>query len=203
MRPVQTDSEETVRLLGQLAERRGEVFPELFERHRRLLEGVIRKRLDARLLARADSSDVLQETQLEAYSRIDDYLDRRPMPFRLWLLKNAYEQIRRVERQHLEAAKRTVDRQLPLPEKSTLRLAVSGDTPSSPAQRSEVAARVRTALAKLSEQDRELVMLRNFEDLSNNDVAILFEISPDAARKRYRRALLRLQDLLGGTKEGQ
>ncbi len=203
MKRVENDSDETVRLLGKVAEGHAEAFALLFERHRAVLERVVRKRLDPRLLVRADASDVLQETQLEAFKRLDDYLVKRPMPFRLWLLKTTCEQIRRVQRRHLETAKRSVDRQLPLPEDSSLRLAVVGeDTPSGPAKRREVAIDVRAALARLSEHDREIVMLRNFEQLSNSEVVGLLEITPEAARKRLRRALLRLQGFLSSEREG-
>ncbi len=203
MKRTENDSEETLRLLGKLAEGHAEAFVLLFERHRTFLQRVIQKRLDPRLLVRADSSDVLQETQLETFRRFDDYLQRRPMPFRLWLLKTACEQIRRVERRHLETAKRSVDRQLPLPENSSLRLVAGGaDTPSGPVKRREMAVRVRAASTRLSPQDREIVMLRNFEDLSNCAVAGLLEITPEAARKRYRRALLRLQKHLNSEHEG-
>jgi len=203
MTVAEHDSDETLRLLGEVADGEWDAFVLLFERYRPLVQGVVRKRLDSRLVARVDSSDLLQETQIAALRRMEDYLQRRPMPFRLWILKTAYEQIRRVERRHLEAAKRAVDRQLPLPDQSSLRLAAGQyDSPSGPVRRRELATRVRTALACLSESDREIVMLRNFDNLTNAEAASILEITPDTARKRYRRALLRLQKHLRSEQEG-
>jgi len=97
------DSDETLQLLNDLADGQWDAFPLLFERYRSLLHGVFRKRLDSQLVARVDSSDVLWKTQIAALRRMDDYLQRCPMSFCIWILKTAYEQIRRVERRHLEA----------------------------------------------------------------------------------------------------
>jgi hypothetical protein len=84
------DSAETRRLLEQIRAGDAAAFGALFNRHRPALLAFLRHRFDPRLKARADPSDVVQETQMEAYRRLADYLARRPMPFRLWLQKTAY-----------------------------------------------------------------------------------------------------------------
>ena len=75
----------------------------------------LRHRFDPRLRARADPSDVVQEAQLEAHRRLDDYLARRPMPFHLWLRKTAYERLRMLQRRHLGAGQRATGREVMLP----------------------------------------------------------------------------------------
>jgi DNA-directed RNA polymerase specialized sigma24 family protein len=62
--------------------------------------------------------------------------------------------------------------------------------------RHELAAKVRHALADLSEYDREIIMLRNYEGLSNGEAACLLDVGHEAAKKRYTRALLRLRRIL-------
>ena len=57
----------------------------------------------------------------------------------------------------------------------------------------ELARRVREALARLAEPEREILMLRNFEGLSLQEIACVLDIDPAAARKRHGRALLRLR----------
>ena len=57
----------------------------LWQRHRAALHRAIALRLDRRVAARVDASDVLQETYLEATRRLPEYLERREMPFELWL----------------------------------------------------------------------------------------------------------------------
>jgi RNA polymerase sigma-70 factor (ECF subfamily) len=60
----------------------------------------------------------------------------------------------------------------------------------------ELARRVREALARLAEGDREVLILRNFEGLSLQEIACVLDIDPAAARKRHGRALLRLRKAL-------
>jgi RNA polymerase sigma-70 factor (ECF subfamily) len=208
MTEVKPDSEETTLLLQQVHQ--GEPgFERLFDRHRAAVREVIRLRLDGRLRSRFDLSDVLQETEFEAYRRMPDYLERRPMPFHLWLRKTAQERVLMLRRRHGAAAARSVDRELPLPENSSValaqHLAVSQTTPSAVLNEQELAARVRQAVADLPEADREVLLMRTYEELSYNEIACILEIEPAAARKRHGRALIRLHQLLtaGGLTESQ
>src|SRR5262249_29296707 len=149
---------------------------------------------------RVDPSDIVQEAQLEAFRRLADYLERRPMSFRLWLRKTAQERLLMAERQHLEAARRSVGREVPLPDHSSLLLArqflAAGSTPSQQLGKAELACRVREVLGQLSEPDREILLLRNLEMLSNQEAAEVLQIELSAASQRYGRALLRLRKLL-------
>lgn len=178
---------------------------QLFARHRDYLHGVIELRMDRNLRSRVDVSDVIQEAHLEAVRRIGDFLNRRPMPFRLWLRKTAYECLLRMRRQHVEAKRRAVGREVPLPQRSSVMLAgqALGSTPSQRLIDAELAERVRDGMAQLEEDDREVLLMRNYEALSNQEVAQVLEIEPDAASKRYGRALLRLRKILieGGLSE--
>jgi RNA polymerase sigma-70 factor (ECF subfamily) len=202
-----SDSVETRRLLELARLGDADAFARLVERYRPALHQAVRRRLDPKLLPRVDASDVVQEAQLDAFNRLDDFLQRRPMPFHLWLLKTAHERLLKLVRRHLDAAKRTIRRELPLPDHSSLALAqqlvAGGPTASDEAHRHDLARRVRVALAQLPETDREIVLLRNFDGLSNPEVSQLLDVQPEAAKKRYARALLRLKKALteGGLTE--
>src|SRR5262249_11939546 len=156
--------------------------------------------LDPKLRPRVDPSDVVQESQLEALRRLPDYLDRRPMPFRLWLRQIAHDRLLKVRRQHLHTARRAMAREVPLPDHSSVMLAqklfASGSTPSENLDRSELARQLRRALAQLADADREILMLRNFEGLSYQEIGYIIAIDPTAARKRHGRALVRLHRIL-------
>jgi RNA polymerase sigma-70 factor (ECF subfamily) len=197
---VRPDSEETRRLLQAVRDGDRQALSQLLAQHRDALRLAVELRLDARLQSRFDASDVVQEAQLEATRRIDDYLARRPMPFHLWLRKTAHESLLRLRRQHAEADCRAVEREVPLPDGSSAMLAREllglSATPSQQAAEQELAARLRQAVAALAEADREVLLLRHFEGLGNQEVAQLLELEPEAARKRYGRALLRLRKLL-------
>jgi RNA polymerase sigma-70 factor, ECF subfamily len=206
---VQPDSVETQSLLLQADSGDRQAFEELFARHRAALRRAVELRLDAKLRARVDPSDVVQETQLEAFQRLPDYLERRPMPFRLWLRKTAYERLLKVQRQHLKTAKRAAGREVPLPQESSLLLAeqllAAGPTPSQQVAKRELVRRLRSALSELPSAQREVLLMRNFEGLSYQEVAYILDIDAAAARKRYGRALLQLRHRLleGGLRESE
>jgi RNA polymerase sigma-70 factor (ECF subfamily) len=146
-----------------------------------------------------DASDIVQEAQLEAARRIEDYLQRRPMPFHVWLQKTAHEHLLRLRREHVEAACRSVENEVPRPDGS-VRLAQQllgvEPTPSQKVREQELAQQLRQAVARLSEEDREIIRLRGFEGLTNEEAGLFLGIEPAAASKRYTRALLRLRKLL-------
>lgn len=108
------DSAETDELLQAASAGDRKVFAEIFARHRESMCRMIEFRLDPQVAARFDASDVVQETEMEALRRLPDYLDRRPMPFRLWLRKMAVERLLNLRRHHFESACRSVTREVRL-----------------------------------------------------------------------------------------
>jgi RNA polymerase sigma-70 factor (ECF subfamily) len=174
---------------------------ELFARHREQLREAVALRLDRRLAARIDISDVVQETYLEAARRLPEYLERSAMPFALWLRWLARERVLTLHRQHLFADKRAVGREVrALPVDSSAQFAAGllgpGSSPSQAVAAMELAERLRLALQQLDEEERELLVGRHFEQLSNRELAQLLGISEAAANKRYIRALQQLRGLL-------
>lgn len=199
MPEMKPDSWSTKRLLVEAASGDRGAFDELFARHQDALHRFIAVRLDRRLRARLDPSDLVQDTQLQAFRKLDDYLLRRPMPFRLWLQKTAYERLDKARRRHLRAARRSVERETPLPERSSRILVQQILEKAGPTQRmsrDEVVRLVGEAIADLGQIDREILMMRSFERLTYNEIACILEIDSAAARKRYGRALLRLRKTL-------
>jgi RNA polymerase sigma-70 factor (ECF subfamily) len=194
------DSESTRQQLERAAAGDPAAFEELFARHRDFLRLVVQLRMSPRLRARVDPSDVVQEAQIDAFRRLRDFLDRRPMPFRLWLRKTVRERLLKAHRQHLEAGRRAAWREVPLPDQSSIllaeRLLAGGSGPGRRLDRSETAQLVRRAVAELPEADREVLLMRNFEGLSNQEVAYLLGLDAATASKRHGRALLRLRQVL-------
>jgi RNA polymerase sigma-70 factor (ECF subfamily) len=200
MPEVKADSTQTRRLLDQVSHGDEAALGQLLVRHRPDLEAFVEWHLDPRLRARLDPSDVVQEAQMEVARRMDDFLRRRPMPFHLWVRRTAYERLLNLRRDHRRRARRSVDREVRWPERSSLLLArplVSGaPSPSQVLEAREFAERVSRAVADLAEADREILLMRHAEELSYEEVACLLDIEPAAARKRYGRALIRLQKVL-------
>jgi RNA polymerase sigma-70 factor (ECF subfamily) len=200
MHELKPDSAATNQLLKQVHQGDAQALEKLLQRRRPELHAFIEARLDPRLAARVDASDVVQEALLEVVQRMDDFLERRPMPFRLWVRKTAYERLLDMHKHHLQRARRSVDREVAWPDRSSQMLArpllARGSAPSHRLHRRELADRVARAVAQLGTADREVLFMRHAEDLTFEEISCLLGIEPAAARKRFGRALIRLQKLL-------
>lgn len=176
---------------------------QLLESQRAYLRRLLEARMEAVLRQRVDPSDVIQETMLVASRRIDDFLARRPTTFRLWLRRKALERLVDARREHL-ALKRSVRREEALTDASSLALvdSIRCDGISALA-RNERIAQVRQALNELPAADREVLVLRHVEQLSNAEAAEVLKIDPKTASKRYGRAVLRLSQALDVNESSQ
>jgi RNA polymerase sigma-70 factor (ECF subfamily) len=200
---------DTDQLLDRARGGDGSARQQLLARHRGRLRAMVAARLDRRLAARLDPSDVVQEALAEADRRLDDYLRDRPLPFYPWLRQLAWERLVKAHRAHLGRARRDVRREEPdvlgLPDESVAelaqRLASSASSPSRHALRVEVQRRVRAALALLGEADREVLVLRYLEQLPLRDVAAVLGVGVSAVKMRHFRALERLRVLLEAERE--
>ena len=136
------NSEETERLLEQVRHGDRSAFNQLFARHRDYLCKVVELRLDPKLRPRIDPSDIVQEAHLEAVRRLTSYLDGQTMPFRLWLRQIAHDRLLKARRHHLGTARRSLGREVPLPEGSPHLLAqqllAAGSSPSDQLNRREL-----------------------------------------------------------------
>ncbi len=171
----------------------------LFENHRARLMRMVNFRLDPRLVGRIDPEDVLQETFIEAGKRLQAYRDDDKL-FLVWIRLITQQTMIDLHRKHLGAKMRTAGKEVSAPQSGTISgLFVSHITsPSRAMMREEARAKIEGALQEMDEIDREVLVLRHFEDLSNKDVAIVLGIQENAASNRYVRALGRLKGFLGG-----
>jgi RNA polymerase sigma-70 factor (ECF subfamily) len=177
----------------------------LLDRHRRRLQRMIALRLDRRLWARVDPSDVLQETLAEADQKLSDFARRLPLPFYPWLRRLAWERVVQVHRRHIRVQMRSVNREAdpgpPLPDESAAelagRLAARGSSPSARLRHQELCSRLNGALAQVPDADREVLVLRFLEDLSTKEIAAVLSVTEAAVKMRQLRALRRLRGLLG------
>src|SRR5437870_4455527 len=98
MDEIGADTVQENKLLEASLNGQSDAFDRLFALHREYLKRIIAMRLDPRLKARLDASDVVQETQIEAMRRLPRYLRDRPVPVRLWLRQIAYDKVREARR---------------------------------------------------------------------------------------------------------
>jgi RNA polymerase sigma-70 factor (ECF subfamily) len=186
-----------------------ELLATIFERYRDRLRRMVRLRMDHRVQARIDPSDVIQEAYLEATKRLADYLKGPDMPFSLWLRFLTGQKLLQFHRLHLGTQARdprlevSIDSQ-GLPPSIASRLA-EGLVDSTTSQcgkqaRAELRAKMILVLESLDPIDREVIALRHFEQLTNGESARVLGIDPNAASQRYFRALKRLKEKMDAGK---
>lgn len=184
----------------------GAAVDELLALHRAAIRRIVELRLDPRIARRVDASDIVQDVLIEAHRRAPEYLRNPQFEFGLWLRQIARDRIIDAYRRHRGAARRSVDREQGPPQfadRSALDLsAVLWDhqaTPATQAMAAELQRRFAAALEQLDETDREVLIMRHQEQLTNSEVARVLNLSEPAAGMRYLRALRRLRAQLGET----
>jgi RNA polymerase sigma-70 factor (ECF subfamily) len=201
---VTSDDADTEDLVARASRGDALARQELLARHRDRLCKMVAVRLDRRLAARIDPSDVVQEAIFDASQRLSEYLVERPLPFYAWLRRLAWKRLVKLHQMHLGAQRRSVTREEPqmpmLPDESAMDLAARlmspGANPSHRLLRAELRDRVHGALMHLPELDREVLVLRFLEQLPTREMAAILGITEGAVKTRQTRALDRLGRLL-------
>ena len=80
----------------------------LLTSYRPRLRQLVAARLDPRLSARVDPSDVVQDTLMEAAEQLPQYLQGNPLPFFPWLRQLAIHRLTELAQQHIGAQRRSV-----------------------------------------------------------------------------------------------
>src|SRR5262249_33732920 len=142
---------------------------------------------------------------LDVARRFPEYVADPAVPFYLWLRTLTGQRLISLHRRHLGAEMRDAGREVSLyrdalPAASSASLAqqlLAGLTsPTQAAIRAEMQLRLQEALNSMDPIDREVVVLRHFEELGNVEAAEVLGIEPAAASKRYIRAIRRLKAIL-------
>ncbi|WP_146599926.1 sigma-70 family RNA polymerase sigma factor [Novipirellula aureliae] len=181
------------------------LFAEAFSRHRPRLWQIIHFRLSDQIRARVDADDVLQDVYLDAEKRLNHFVDGDFPSLFLWLRLVTAQTLSRVHRRHLATESRSTLRESSRNDGDLFgntslclsqRFIAHLTSPSQAAVKVEMIEEVRSALGEMSDMDREVIALRHFEELTNQEVAMELGITPKAASIRYVRALERLRGVL-------
>jgi RNA polymerase sigma-70 factor (ECF subfamily) len=209
---MENNSAESLDLIARAQAGDREALSALLARHRDRLHRMVEIRLDTRLQARLDASDVVQEAFVEVSERLDEYLRDPRLPLFLWLRLVVGERLMKLHRHHLGTQMRDVGREVSLyrsalPAASSAALAAQllgrHTSPTQAAVRAERILHVQEALNALDPMDREILSLWHFEELTAAEVARVLGITESAAAKRYFRALKRLEGILTPMPGGQ
>jgi RNA polymerase sigma-70 factor (ECF subfamily) len=203
--------DEATHLIERLRAGDRDALADLFESYRDRLRRMVELRMDPRLRARLDASDVLQEAYLELAGDLDAYLAAPALEPLLWMRLHVGRRLTTLHRRNLGTQMRDAGLEISLyrdalPEASSAALASMllgrQTSPTQAAQRAERLLRVQEALNTLDPIDREVLALRHFEQLSRAEAALVLGITQEAGAKRYFRALKRLKDVLASMPGG-
>lgn len=204
--PLWPEHTVTQELLADAGRGRPDAVNQLLERHRGALRKLVQLRLDRKIAGRVDASDVVQDVLLEANQRLQEYLADPRMPFHLWLRHLAKDRMIDMHRHHRGAQRRSMDRERSLAspqygDQSSFdlagQLAASELTPAAAAIRRELEQRFLAAMDQMDEDDRDILLMRHFEQLGNSEAAEALGLSAAAAGMRHLRALRKLRAILG------
>lgn len=182
-------------------EQQREFLARAFDEHRERLLRLAERHLNPVLRRRISPEDVVQEAITAALRWGGGFLANDALPIYFRLRAVLLQTITQLERRHLQSAKRDAYRESepPSPAEDDDQPPAWDDIPDtatsplSAAARADRHALLRQVLHDLAEADRQIILLRNFDDLSNAECAAVLGIDPKAASIRYVRALQRLK----------
>ena len=179
---------------------RPEDLANYFMANRDRLRRMIDLRMDKRLAQRVDASDILQEGFVEAQNRFEEYLEDPKLPLFVWLRFLVGQRLLAVNRWHFGRQKRDPRKEQAIERQPAVGSEVIAKefsahltTPSQAVAQEELANRLKEMLDEMDDMDREILTLRHFEELSNNEAAAELGLTKAAASKRYIRALTKLR----------
>ena len=182
---------------------------ELFARCRSYVGLVARAQIEGRLRAKVDASDLVQQTLLEAHRGLKNFRGGTEEEWLAWLRKILAHNTTDFVRRYRSTRKREIGREVPLhvspPGASGsfhLDPADPGQTPSQVVLQHERELEVAEAIEELPEDYREVVMLRNLQRLSFNEVADRMGRTRPAVQMLWLRALRQLEGLLNDNDNG-
>jgi RNA polymerase sigma-70 factor (ECF subfamily) len=164
-------------------------------------------RMHVMLRGRLDPSDVIQEAMFDATDRLNEYLAAPRVTFYVWLRGLVIQRLAKAYRSHLSVKGRTAFREqsfecLDASASSAIiasYLVGKLSSPSSVAIATEQKQRLEAAIDQLNTIDREIILLRHFEELTNSEAAMVLGLKATTANNRYIRALARLRAVMIGT----
>jgi len=177
----------------------------LLEHHLPWILNRVRKRLGPELRNMVESSDIVQDAAIQFF-RYGPRIHISDENHFCALLARIIENVLRDKHKWFTARRREVARARPLPDDTVLHLdppRASIQTPSQSLDRHEREAWVRLGMEILGPEDQEVLVLRQWEGLSFNEIGERLGISANAARMRSERAVTRLGRKIGALRRGK
>jgi RNA polymerase sigma-70 factor (ECF subfamily) len=183
VRPVDHSSEEAA-LIRKIVGGQRDLFGDLIAPHLIPLLRIVR----ATMGGHPEVDDIVQQTVLKAFMHLTQF--RFEAGFRTWLIQIGFNEARQWRRKYTSSpfVEFTPTAELPFADQS--------NSPLIEYQRSETSAQLDAALARLPEKYRNVIVLRDLEDLRISEVAVRLGLSIPAVKTRHRRARLKVAEFL-------
>ncbi len=171
---------------------------QLIEQCRDYLLLIANEDISPELHGKFGASDFVQETMMIAHQKFPQFRGQTPAELKGWLRQILRNDLLRARRRFVTAQSRDVWREQRLDDSQRPNLSIkdANDTPSTAALAAEEARILKEAMARLPENYRRAIWLREWEDRSYPEIGAQLGISEEAARKLCRRALDKLEDFL-------
>ena len=199
-------------LVKRLKDQDHTALAELFEINRDRLSRMVAIRMDRRLKGRIDATDVLQEAYMILSQKIGNFADYPDMSPYVWMRLTVNDRLIALHRKHIQAGKRDARKEISMsqkanPDESSAEIVDTlADTVSSvggKVARAEVTKMIKATLECMEDKDREIILMRIFEGMSNAEAAQALNLTANGASSRFSRAMDRLQKDVLKTESGE
>jgi len=162
----------------------------LLNRYRLYLLLIVNEDIESGIRQKVGASDVVQESMIRAQRNFGQFAGQHESEFRGWLRAIVKNDLKKQNR-HFSTLKRSVQREaeLSLTEEPGFEASSDDPTPSIEMMRSDLEKSLSNAMTKLSSNHRDVIQLRNFDDLTFAEIGSKLNRSADAARKLWARTL--------------
>jgi len=181
----------------------GHELGEMLDGMRERLEKLVALRMDPRLRRRIDPADVIQAAFVDVVRRFEEWgAAHSRIPLFIWVRLITVQKLAEFHRRNLGTLKRDVRREVhgpdPGSQSATLTWAIldQHESPSKVVVRLEQEDALHFALERMKPMDREILMMRHFERLTNQECAQVLGLTRSGAKIRHLRAARRLRGIL-------
>jgi RNA polymerase sigma-70 factor, ECF subfamily len=164
---------------------------------------IANEELEPALQSKGNASDLVQETFLRAQGGVEAFRGRTASEWRHWLRSILVRNLAQERRRFRSTAKRQVRLEVTVADERRLEAAWNNETPSHDLDRREREAELYEGLQRLPDHYRQVVVWHHREQLSFEEIGQRCQISAEAARKLWTRALGRLRKELGPTNDSR
>jgi RNA polymerase sigma-70 factor (ECF subfamily) len=190
--------DDTAQLLGRWRNGDRAAFDAILRDAMPWLTAHVDRRLGDHLRSHAELEDFVQDALVDFLTYGPNF-EVRSRALLYGLLKRIVENVLRDRNDYYKAKRRTRSVERPLPSDSVLRLdppRARVETPSGELRKSEDEMRLRMALELMEPQERQILVMREWEHLTFAKIGAEIGISEPAARMRSHRAMVHLSEIV-------